>query len=301
MNRLLRSALLLFVLALPVMADLPDFSSRGYDLLSRERQNRQIIYQLTNADGLSFTIVSEEEIKRPQLEQVAYFHDIFTNWNYLYISSMTYVFYEKELEINIRPKHFVYKNVDFAQYISAGIGFFHETVTTYNFRLNIDDMYPRIEGRLTTEEDLCEAILAAIKDPSEAVEPQAADLYRMSATKEDVSGVSDRIAGLEKRIDDLEAKQGELESGLQVLEDENALLHDHIEKIRRAILVLHNLGLFGNIHMVDRGAIALILELKAENPDIMQEEAARVLRKEGYNLSSHEIFLIFSVYFNEFK
>ncbi|MCF7929181.1 MAG: hypothetical protein K9L68_10315 [Spirochaetales bacterium] len=294
-------ATVFLTVTMPAMADSPHFSSKGFDLISRKQQNRQLLYKLNDERGLAFTIVSEREITRQQLEKIVYFHDIFTNWSYLEISSMTYVFYEKELEINIRPERFVYKNVDFTRYISAGLGFFHDAVTTYNFRLNIDDMYPRIEGRLTTEEELCEAILAVIQNPREAVAPQEEELSRMLATKEDVSGVSDHLSMLEKRIEELEAKQSEHESRLQALEDENALLHNHIDKIRKAILVLHNLGLFGNIHVVDREAIALILELKAEEPNLQQEEVARILRKEGHPLSAHEIFLVFSVYFNEFK
>jgi len=305
MDRRLASALFLaaifLAVTMPAMADSPDFSSKGFDLLSRKQQNQQLLYKLSDESGLAFTIVSEREITRPQLEQIVYFHDIFTSWSYLEISSMTYVFYEKELEINIRPERFGYKNVDFTRYISAGLGFFHDAVTTYNFRLNIDDMYPRIAGRLTTEEELCEAILAVIQDPGKAVAPLAEELSRLRATKEDVSGVSDRLAILEKRIEELEVKHGELQSRLQALKGENALLHDHIDKIQKAILVLHNLGLFGNIHVVDRKAIALILELKAEDPDLQQEEVARILRKEGYPLSAQEIFLVFSVYFNEFK
>jgi hypothetical protein len=67
------------------------------------------------------------------------------------------------------------------------------------------------------------------------------------------------------------------------------------------VLVLHNMGIFGNIDPVHRQGIERIIELKAENPDLPQEEAAAILHQENIPMTKHEIFLVYCVYFNEFK
>ena len=92
---------------------------------------------------------------------------------------------------------------------------------------------------------------------------------------------------MSERLDEVEKQDDELESA--------------ITRLRVAVLVLHNTGIFGNINPVQRQGIERIIALKKENPDMMQEEAAAILRREKTPMSIRRIFLVFDVYFNEFK
>lgn len=284
------------------------FQEYGFTIVSKTLEKNQIIYQVSDGDGPDFTIITEDLILESNISQVIQFKNLFTDWNYLTISNMTFVFYAKEMEINIIPKTFEYKGVDFTKYISAGMSFFHTNVTEYNFRLYINDMYPRISGKLISEEKLCEEILAVIKKPTEYVEDSTdkpADTGKLeneiNLLKQELSKVKEEVDKLREEVAALQNEQDELVTGINSLKEEDAVLHRSIEKLRRSILILHNTGIFGNIKAVNEDGIQRILELKKENPQLLQEEAAAILRKEGIGMTLHEIFLIFSVYFNEFK
>jgi len=85
------------------------------------------------------------------------------------------------------------------------------------------------------------------------------------------------------------------------MKTQNLTVSQDLEKLRRAVLTFHNMGLFGTIRTINREGILRILDLKEEKPDMAQEEAAEILKREGFTISTYEIFLIYGAYFNEFK
>ncbi|WP_320130597.1 hypothetical protein [uncultured Sphaerochaeta sp.] len=133
--------------------------------------------------------------------------------------------------------------------------------------------------------------------------------------------VSDRIGSIEENVPtrqeivDLENKNaklaGELEDSLiqqkdlikEVLELQQSLksLSEEVETLRKAMITLHDKGLFGSVNIVDSETISRILKMKDKDPKLTIEEAYSTLAKEKYSVTEYEVMLIFSVYFNEFK
>ncbi len=128
---------------------------------------------------------------------------------------------------------------------------------------------------------------------------QAVDQDRDNADEE-IAALKDTISLLEGDIASLE---GAIESGREArseLEDQITLLMSEIDDLRKAILVIHNTGTFGNIRYIDRKAIERAVKLKDQDEDITQSEVHSILNREGYKVSEHAVFLIFALYFNEY-
>lgn len=114
------------------------------------------------------------------------------------------------------------------------------------------------------------------------------DLYDQNETlKGDIAAVARQNAALQAEIEKMKAQ--------------NLTVSQDLEKLRRAVLTFHNMGLFGTIRTINREGILRILDLKEEKPYMTQEEAAEILKREGFTISTYEIFLIYGAYFNEFK
>ncbi len=95
---------------------------------------------------------------------------------------------------------------------------------------------------------------------------------------------------------DLSAARGERDA----LEQDILLLKGELDDLRKAILTIHNTGIFGNIRHVDRKAIERAVSLKDKDEDITQSEMYTMLNREGYAVSEHAVFLIYALYFNEY-
>lgn len=290
--------ILFFTRLLPV--DGLDFPAHGFNLISKSNRDNQVVYRVKDDEGIPVSIVSTDEPDPSDLERVAFYHKRFSDWRYMQVASMTFVFYENELEINIMPESYIYEGVDFTRYISSGLGFYYTNVLEYNFRLYINNNYPRLKGRFFSEQKLSEKILAVVESPEAAVKSAAE--HNLDWEGADTSDELNKVIGsMKQEIASLRNTQASLQAKVDTLQRENQNLHGELAKMRRAVLVLHNLGIFGNINTVSINGIERIKALKEEDPDIMQEEAARILNKEGIPMSAHEIFLVYSLYFNEFK
>lgn len=263
-----------------------DFSAVGLRLESTSETVEGIEYVVSDEAGNRFSVVSAEEITDRQIGDVARYRTRFLAFRGLTIASFTVVFFENETEITIVPAVIEYRGENLARHIPSGISFFDVGRIEYGFRLRVGNRFPRISGRLTTEEALYDAILAAVAAP----EPEE-DTARASASE--AQGMPDPLVSAEEFA--------ELRARVVALEETVVSLQRDLSRLRRAILVLNNTGIFGNINPVPEEGIRRVVELKEDNPDLLQEEAADMLKREGITMSTHEIFLVFSLYFNEFR
>jgi hypothetical protein len=286
-----------------------DWSAYGLGQVAETKQDKQTIYRLLDKDGREFSIVSLLEPTPAQLRGVTEFLKTSKLWTRIRIASINYVIYPSEIEINVRVSGLVYKNVDLEPYVTAGIGLYFSESLRYAFRLSVNHTYPRVVGSYSTEEELCKAMLAALtlaqgeaaaKPPQEVPPPVFPAALLMPAAPAAVASAASVAApdpATEKALQQLSAIAGDLAA----LKAENERLKAELDILRKAVLTLSNLGIFGDVRTVDSAGIQKILALKKEKPELLQDEVADILRKENYKLTSYEIFLVFSVYFNEFR
>jgi len=285
-----------------------EWSSYGLDLLSEQKQDKQTIYRLADKNGREFSVVSTDEPTEDLLRRIVEFQRISRSWTRIRIASVNYVLYPSELEINVRVSGLIYEDVDLVPYITAGIGLYFSESLQYAFRLSVNRTYPRVSGPYSTEDELCRAMLKTLRlvqgetDKKPNVEPPIpTPIPTPIPAPAPPPAPSPAPAVPDPASTALAARLSGFDDQLAALKAENAGLRADLEILRKAVLTLSNLGIFGDVRLVDGGAIQRVLALKKEKPTLLQEEAADILRKENYKLSSYEVFLIFSVYFNEFR
>ncbi|NCB01235.1 MAG: hypothetical protein EOM67_03590 [Spirochaetia bacterium] len=64
---------------------------------------------------------------------------------------------------------------------------------------------------------------------------------------------------------------------------------------------MHNIGVFGNLRSIDPSIIDRIITLKNQNKELTQAEAKKLLLRDRFSPTEHELFIIFALYFNEYQ
>jgi len=308
----LARAFLIFALLSATSVSAADWASHGLELVSEAKQDKQTIFRLTDKDRRELSIVSSLEPTTAQLRSVVDFQKTSKSWLLIKIASINYVLYPSEIEINIRVSGLFFKDVNLEPFITAGIGLYYAESLRYAFRLSVNRTYPRVAGPYSTELELCQAMLSALRiaqtdavkeaphEPLAPPGPFPAALLLPPAPEPVAAAVS--TARVQEAVSETVSQQfTAVASDLAALKVENDRLRAELDILRKAVLTLNNLGIFGDVRIVDSAGIQKILALKKEKPGLLQDEVADILRKEGYKLTSYEIFLVFSVYFNEFR
>ena len=120
-------------------------------------------------------------------------------------------------------------------------------------------------------------------------------------TRQEIVDLENANAKLTEELEDSLIRQKDLTNEILELQRLYTSLSEEVEILRKAMITLHDKGLFGSVNIVDSEAISRILTMKDKDPKLTIEEAYSTLVKEKYSVTEYEVMLIFSVYFNEFK
>ncbi len=82
------------------------------------------------------------------------------------------------------------------------------------------------------------------------------------------------------------------------------ILFDNVQgdlaELLNTVRLYNNLDIFSSIREIDEAAVERAIRAKYEDRDLGQREAVSLLESESYQISSYEMFLIFSVFFNQY-
>ncbi|MDX9819718.1 MAG: hypothetical protein RBT16_12445, partial [Desulfococcus multivorans] len=109
------------------------------------------------------------------------------------------------------------------------------------------------------------------------------------------------LAARDELAEGISAAKSEVGQKVDSLAAESAGRGREFLLLRYALLVLNNRGFFGSIRLPSEKGIERLVRMKKEEPGLSMEEAGARLKAEGIEMSGKEVFLVFSVYFNEFK
>jgi len=318
-------------------SEVENLERAGFTVEQEQAEGNVTEYELVDESGRSVIVVAVGELTRNQVDLLDMYVDRFFAWEHMTIDSFTVVFYEEENEIQIVPSELVYKDVKLTEVLPSGFSFYCVgNAVEYAFRVKVDERYPRLSGTLSTEEALYEEILALLEntdapppvqqrarvvpgDLADRLEDLAVRMDEVESENDDLRSENESLRmefnELKSQMDEDLQKIDRLDEAIRALEErmskigdpedgwraEYSELSENLDKLRRAVMVFHNKGIFGNIREVSREGITLICERKAENPEFTHNEAADALDREGISMSAHEIFLVLSIYFNEFQ
>ncbi len=338
----LKKAILLLLLSLIPVKGLysQDLGTAGYTILSEKKVNGEILYEVTDAQGNTFTIQTPKKLTQPQIDLLSRLQKSLYTWENMKIDTLRMIIADMEVEINVVPELYEYEGMDLTYYLPSGMQFYYDKFLEYDFRTKINTLFLRVRGRYVGEKELSEKLASAIRDPSAYIQAydqefmvrkfleidvEAESFQKILQTlQEDTKSLREyynslREEGslaydlLKEELDNLEEVDSMLKEAHDTLKKEHQLsdeqqmlLSDRFALLRYALIAMQNRGFFdimfgGPDRPIDKNAIERLVALKKENPALTKKEASDLLKQEGINMTIREVSIIFSVYFNEFE
>jgi|GEM_PF-381915 len=223
------------------------------------------------------------EISEKNMKKIGELTKKFHSWKYMVPEKVEFYIANDLVEILILPKTFKYKGIDITKFLPAGMLFIQGEHLNYNFRITKDNLFVRIKDYFKHEELLCENLASAINDPLTYLKLR------------DPAYLLKKMQALEKKLEQL---QGQFDEVKQRSEKNDEILG----RIGNGIVTLHNRGFLGiGYKAVKRDVIDKIVEMKKENPKYDKKQIKKALEKKNVKVSEHVVFLVLSLYYNEFK
>ncbi len=276
-----------FILILIIFISSPifayDWSKHNIKVENTESKETETILTLKAEDNTVFSVRFKDDVDEVAANSILKLNADFRKWKYMEVKSLEFVVQKNLIQTIIIPQKYNYMETDILPHIPAGMMFDYTDSLAYNFRINADNNFIRIEGAFINENILAEKIVKAIKDPI---------LY---LTTDNPKFLLRKITDNQKTLEDLKNDY------LKLLSEHKDLMDRH-EKLKNAVMTLHNTGVFGiGVNEINKSLIQKIISLKKENPKLTKDEIVKALEKEKIEFKNYEVFLILSVYYNEFK
>ncbi len=191
------------------------------------------------------------------------------DWKWMKVDKIEFFQNNGALEILIIPSSFTYKGTNFLPYIPGGLVFIYDYNLNYNFRLNKDNFFVRINDRFINEVSLCERMKEAADDPISYLKKREPEYFLQKLT--------------------------ELENSFAELKASHAKLQD-------SVMYYENSGFlgFGNTQ-ISRTTVKKVIELKKDKPNLKAPEIVKTLEKQKVTATEKEVNLILNIFYGEFK
>lgn len=266
---------LLFVFLISVPGLTYDWSNAGYETISEKSNgNYELVLQI---NSIQVSITAAEKIDDATSQKITEIQSKFNSWEIIKISKINYSVKKDQIDITVVPSEFIHNEVDFTDYLPVGFSFFYTAGLEYNFRIDVKNMFLKISGPYTNENDFVAKIEDAILHPLEFVRKRDSEyfLIKIEAFEKEIAQIkAESIAKEEKR----DAEQ---------------------EVIKYNLLTLNNTGFFSGPTAVDKKVLSEVIRIKKEKPEIKITEVRDELKKLNMEAGKKEVSLIFIIYFNE--
>lgn len=314
---------MILFLGMGVILGALDYGTLGLELKSQSKEGPYTVYQFSAPGNVDLSVSFKgADLREDDQERLQGILSIYRGFRMLLPSSVRVIFTDERAEIIVIPRSFRYKDRDLSAYMPSGIQFFYTDFLEFDFRIVVENLFLRIRGQFFNEAEFAEKILSAVLNPYAYIQSQNPE-YILKRFQ-DVEGRLDKLLMEGEKIstmlgqeirearDSLGALRQEVEASFQKSLQSQQSLQESLQKqisdlsaefqlLRYALLVLNNRGFFGTIRLPSEAGINRLVELKKQQPKLTMDEAREKLKAEGIEMTSKEVFLVFSVYFNEFK
>lgn len=273
----LRKTIAILVVLFSVCASLGavEFADYGLTVLGERTEDGLRLTTLRDEDGREFTFGADVAVGEDEIAIVEQILDLVFGFDSMEIEELRIVLGERRVSVQVRPRNFVHEGVDLGSLTPAGVQFYFVDYLEYDFRMLVSGLFLRLRGQFVNEELLLERLVRAARNPEQFLQSQNPEFVL-------------------SRIHELEVELSEAQQELRELSTE-------LELARNAVLVFENRSFFGSLRIPDSAAVRRLIELKHEVPSLSQDDMRERLEAEGHSVSSKEVFLIYSLYFNEFE
>ncbi|OHD61504.1 MAG: hypothetical protein A2014_03765 [Spirochaetes bacterium GWF1_49_6] len=234
---------------------------------------------LQNESGAQFKVIYSADVSDKQAAKIADVAGEITGWKTIPLNDLRFFISDKTIDVVVSPVKIEINKTNFLSYFPSGLFFFvdlNDYILRYDFRMNYKgNLFLRVKGIYVNETELRKQIESAVANPKAYI--KTGDLEY-----------------LVNKLEDLEAKVALLKYDLYAIQEENF-------RLKAAVVSLQNRSFFGDVFPVPIETVTKVVEFKKENPSMNKDQIQKEMEKQGVKVSGNEVFLILSVYFNEYK
>lgn len=315
--RLVLPVLLLFSTGIAWSLNLQDY---GYTVSGSRTENKQTVYDASDAQGQSFTVASAEPLSAIDMQVLGSVLQTLRGWSDLKIGQLHFVFTGNRADILVIPTSFVYRGVDLARYMPSGIQLYYDNYLQYDFRMLKDNLFLRLKGEVYSESQFADRAYAAVQNPvlfiqtndpeyllrrlneiASAITSIQAKLDETNKTLE--SAIQQGKAAIESQRSAQTAADAQITNQLSALKDQSTSIQNSLNLMRFATMALNNKGFLGlgKPTPPSQKAVDRVLALKQADPSMTVSQVSAKLKSEGISITDKELSLVFAVYFNQYK
>jgi len=253
-----------------------DWESKGWKIEKSEVNDDFSIIHLKKAKSNQISVKFYGKFPEEYGDKIISYFEEFKKWKNLQVSKIDFFVSNDILEMIISPKALKYNGMNIVPNLPSGLTFkTYGKSLKYNFRITKDNYFVRIVGTFTNEDALLTNVVSAINDPETYLKMREPEYFLKKLTE-----LEEKYNNLKSEYDDFKAK---------------------MNKLHYAVLTLHNRGFLGiGVYPIKEKVIKKVIALKKANPKWGKKEIQKRLDKEKIKASGHEVFLILSIFFNDF-
>lgn len=272
MRRILLTLCLIIFISTNLLA--VDWPARNITVVEKKEIEERTELVLKDAEGHQFMVQYDGTLDEGSAAAIVKLLKIFYAWKNITIDTMRFNVSKQSMSISIFPSKYEYKGKDFLPYLPAGMLFIYTDTLSYNFRLTKDNLFIRIKGEYTYEKLIGDKMTEALKNPHAYIRKRDPEYFL--------------------------AKLSQLEEDLERTRARQHTFRNEYNKLRYALMYLHNTGVLWGKNPINKKAIERVVEIKKNNPKIKKDDIVKQLDKEKIEISGKELDIILAVYFNEF-
>ncbi len=280
---------------------------KDFTLTGTSQEGANTVYEVRHATGFALTVSVRGEPTQEQVKMVESIARSIMGMKYLVPSTVRIALSDRRAEVIMVPKSFTYKGVDYVPYMPSGVQFFYVDSLEYDFRLMVQNLFLRVRGQYFSEEQFADKIASAVENPYSYIQTHDPEyiIKKFQEIEENIermkAAFASTVAAGKDELSALKAELSATKSDLAAANKKAESLLSDFNLLRNAVVVLNNRGFFGSINIPSREAVAKLVEMKKREPGLTMQNAEARMQAEGVQISSKEVFLVYSVYFNEFQ
>ncbi len=287
-----KTALLLTTFCLGLSTIAPafaaDWKKLGLEVLEEKKEGDKSSLRLKDSSGREFALTFIGEPAGKKLNEVVGLKNRILGWNFIKARSLRILISGDALDAHLVPATFACGKKDVLPFLPGGLILRQSgDALQYNFRLVVKNVFVRIKGVMSIASAKTSA---GKKGPGDEICGKATEALANPAAyarKRDPEYIL-------RKLDELEAR-------LEKLKLENGRLRASRDRLRYALITLHNAGFFSGPTPPDPRVVERIVALKKAEPALKPDGILTKLRAEKLDASSKVVRLVFAVYFNEFE
>jgi hypothetical protein len=210
------------LLAASVSCSALDLTRAGFTAASTAQSGGLTVAAFQDPRGRPVQVIYSAEPSDAVVNELVAEWKIVDSFKTIVVQSLRFTIDDSTIGLLLTPSRLTVQGTDLLPTVPAGLYFAYAQFFEYDFRMTAENIFPRIRGPYTSEDDLVGKMLAAYKDPQAVL--QASDPAYFYA----------KVDQLEKSVATLETKVGELSASLSSLSTAHQELVDaHAELSRK--------------------------------------------------------------------